>query len=336
MLLLILRDLQFRRGRVGLTVALMAIVLTLLFLMSGLVEQFNAEPYLAADRAGGELNWVVSTGTGGPFTSPKPIPAAQLDHVAGESVLVASSALGSVQVRMVARSYSFLDEPVLREGRHPVSAGEVVVDETAGFVVGQVTTLGGLDVVIVGLAEDSTVLAGVPIAFATLDFGQAVAVGGEDMIVAKLTPQSAAVGEGLKVLSPEDIGDDALVPLDGAISSVALIKALLWLISVIIIAAIIYITAIERTRDFAVLKAVGGRTVHLGASLLIQGVLMVLTAVLIAGVLQLLIAPNFPLRVRVPSSAWVSIAVGALVAAIVAGTAGVSRVRATSPTEAFG
>lgn len=336
MLLLVLRDLQFRRSRVALTISLMALVMTLLFLMSGLVEQFNSEPHLATDSAGGELNWVVSTGTGGPFTSPKPVDAGQFAYVAGEPILVAPSALGDTQVRLVARSYSFLDEPVLTQGRYPRGSGEVVTDETAGFTVGERTTLGGIDAVVVGLTRDTTVLAGVPLAFVTLEFGQQVAVGGQDFIIAKLTSRSPRVTEGLKVLSPQQIGGDALVPLDGAIASVSLIKALLWLIAAIIIAAIIYISALERARDFAVLKAVGGRTVDLGASLLIQSLIMALIAVLAAGLLQALIAPGFPLKVRVPSSSWITIAIGAAAASIVAATAGVLRVKSISPAEAFG
>ena len=337
MLLLIFRDLQFRRMRVGFTIVLMSVVMTLLFLMSGLVEQFNSEPYAAADRAGGSLNWVVSSGTGGPFTSPKPIAAQQLARVPGEPILVAPSALGDTQVRMVARSYEFIDEPVLIQGRYPRLAGEVVVDETAGFAIGESTTLGGSKAVIVGLTTDSTVLAGVPIAFVTLKFGQQVVVGGQDMLLAKLTSHTGPVADqNLKVLTPTQVGDDALIPLDGAIASVALIKALLWLITVIVIAAIVYVTALERTRDFAVLKAVGGRTSDLGASLVIQGLVMTLIAVVIAGVLQTFIAPSFPLKVLVPSGAWASIAGGASVAALLAGALGALRVKSTPPTEAFG
>ena len=115
-----------------------------------------------------------------------------------------------------------------------------------------------------------------------------------------------------------------------------MIKALLWLVTVIVIAAIVYITALERTRDFAVLKAVGGRTADLGTSLLVQGLIMTLTAVVIAGVIQSVIAPSFPLKVRVPSSAWISTMVGASIAAVLAGTAGVLRVKSTPAAEAFG
>ena len=137
-------------------------------------------------------------------------------------------------------------------------------------------------------------------------------------------------------MSADEVAADTLLPLEGAISSITLVQVLLWLITVIIIAAIIYITALERTRDFAVLKAVGGKNRDLGLSLLVQGVVMTLIAVVLAGVLQTFIAPSFPLKVRVPSTAWFTIGGGAALAALVAGAAGVLKVKGTSPVEAFG
>lgn len=336
MLLLILRDLQYRRWRVGLTIVLMAIVMTLLFIMSGLVNQFNSEPSAATTRAAGELNWVVAEGTGGPFTSPRPVDAQAFVDVPGEPVLVAPSAVNGVRVTLVARSFEQLNEPLVSEGRYPQVAGEVMIDETAGLAVGTEVTLGGLPATIVGLTSDATILAGVPLTFVTLDFGQAAAADGRDLVLAKLTDQNPALPAGLKTLTSQDVVDDALIPLDGAVASVTLVRALLWLITVIIIAAIIYITALERTRDFAVLKAVGGRTADLGTSLLAQGVIMTLIAVGLAGILQAFLAPSFPLKVLVPQRAWLTIGGGAAVAALVAGAAGVWRVKSTSPAEAFG
>lgn len=337
MLLLILRDLQFRRWRVGLTIVLMAIVMTLLFIMSGLVNQFNTEPASATSQAAGDLNWIITEGTGGPFTSPRPIIAQAFVEVPGEPILVAPSAVNGMRVALVARSYERLAGPFLAQGRHPRAAGEVVIDETAGFSVGDSITVGGLPATVVGLTSDATILAGVPLTFVTLDFGQEAAAGGSDLLLAKLSEQSpAALPPGFKVLTPQDVVDDTLIPLDGAVSSITLVRALLWLITVIIIAAIIYISALERTRDFAVLKAVGGRTKDLGTSLLAQGVLMTLIAVGLAGILQAFIAPSFPLKVRVPTSAWLTIGIGAAVASLVAGAAGVWRVKSTSPAEAFG
>ena len=336
MFLLILRDLQFRRWRVGLTIVLMAIVMTLLFIMSGLVEQFNVEPRLATERTAGELNWVVSEGTGGPFTSPRPVDAERFAAVDGEPILVAPSSVDGFRVSLVGRSYDTAS-PELIAGRYPADDGEVVIDASAGYEIGGAVSVGGLPGTVVGLTEDATILAGVPLTFVTLDFAQQTALGGQDLLLAKLTDQtSQELPDGLKLMTSDMVAADTLLPLDGAIASVTLVRALLWLITVIIIAAIIYITALERTRDFAVLKAVGGKTRDLGMSLLIQGVVMTLIAVAIAGVLQTFIAPTFPLKVRVPSNAWLVIGGGAAIAALAAGLAGVMRVKSTSPAEAFG
>ena len=336
MLLLILRDLQYRRWRVGLTIVLMAIVMTLLFIMSGLVNQFNAEPGLATQRVAGDQNWYVAQGTGGPFTSPRPVDASQFDGVAGTPILVTPGSMSGLRVSLVGRSYDDATEPKLTAGDYPRGPGEVVLDETAGYEIGDAVMFGQAPGRVVGLTDDATVLAGVPLAFLTLEFHQDIALGGRDMILAKVGDGTPTMPPELKMMTAADVTANTLLPLDGAISSVTLVRVLLWLITVIIIAAIIYITALERTRDFAVLKAVGGKTRDLGLSLLIQGVLMTLIAVALAGVLQTFIAPSFPLKVRVPSTAWFTIAGGATVAALAAGAAGVMRVRATSPAEAFG
>jgi len=301
MWLLILRDLQYRKWRVGLTIG------------------------------------VVAQGTGGPFTSPQPVDTTRFDSIQGEPVLVAPSAINGARISLVARSYDSLSEPVLTAGNYPSTTGDVLIDESSGYLIGDTIEIGGLPGTVVGLTDDATILAGVPVAFVTLEFGRETAVGGRDLLLGKLTSEAnPTLTPDLKLLTPEMVGDDALLPLDGAIASVTLVRALLWLITVIIIAAIIYITALERTRDFAVLKAVGAKTRDLGSSLLVQGVLMTLLAVLVAGILQTVIAPSFPLKVRVPSSAWLTIGGGAAVAALVAGAAGVAKVRSTSPAEAFG
>lgn len=319
MLLLIVRDLQYRRWRVGLTIVLMAIVMTLLFIMSGLVNQFNAEPGLATQRVAGDQNWMVARGTGGPFTSPRPVDASQFDQVSGDPILVTPGSMSGLRVTMVGRSYDNGGEPKLTAGDYPRGPGDVVLDETAGYDVGDTVMFGQAPGRVVGLTNDATVLAGVPLAFLTLEFHQDVAVGGRDLILAKITDGSPPVPPELKLMTADDVTADTLLPLEGAISSITLVRVLLWLITVIIVAAIIYITALERTRDFAVLKAVGGKTRDLGLSLLIQGVLMTLIAVALAGVLQNFIAPSFPLKVRVPSTAWFTIAGGATVAALAAG-----------------
>ncbi len=337
MFLLILRDLQYRRWIVGLTILLMAIVMTLLFIMSGLVNQFNTEPGLATQRAGGDRNWIVAQGTGGPFTSPRPIDAEMFTSVPGDDVLVTMGSLDGLRVSIVGRNYDRATEPVLTTGTYPLQPGDIVIDESAGYQVGDPVLFGRAPGRVVGLTSDATVLAGVPIVFVELGFHQDIALGGRNLILARLTDQiPERLPPELKLMTPDEVAEDTLLPLDGAIASVTLVQVLLWLITIIIIAAIIYISALERTRDFAVLKAVGGKNRDLGLSLLVQGVVMTLLAVAVAGVLQMFLAPSFPLKVRVASSAWFTIGAGAVAAALAAGLAGVMKVRATAPAEAFG
>ena len=62
-----------------------------------------------------------------------------------------------------------------------------------------------------------------------------------------------------------------------------------------------------------------------------QAVLIALLAAAVAIVLQRLILPLFPLQVRVPARALWQIPLGAVVAALVAGAAGLRRVASTDP-----
>jgi hypothetical protein len=64
MLLLTFRDLVYRRTRFLVVVVLGAVVFALLFVMTGLVEQFNTEPFDAVEVIGADT-WVVPDGISG-------------------------------------------------------------------------------------------------------------------------------------------------------------------------------------------------------------------------------------------------------------------------------
>ena len=124
-------------------------------------------------------------------------------------------------------------------------------------------------------------------------------------------------------------------PLERSISSVNLIRILLWLVAALIIGTMTYLSALERQRDFAVLKAVGASTRTLLASLALQAVLIALVSVVVAVVLQYFIAPAFPLKVRVPARAFWQLPLLALVISLVAGAVGMRRVARSDPALAF-
>ena len=75
MFLMTLRDLQFRARRVGVVTVLVALVLTLLYLMTGLVNQLQNEPGDTVARIGAN-EWIVAEGVSGPFTAVSVLPLA--------------------------------------------------------------------------------------------------------------------------------------------------------------------------------------------------------------------------------------------------------------------
>lgn len=338
MLTLILRDLQYRKWRVLAATLLMAIILMLLFVMAGVVGQFDREPFEAAERIGGDRSWVIAETSTGPLTSPVAVPESALAGIDGAlPFLIGFSNANDGQAMVVGRSFNGMDEPTLSAGRYPSDAGEAVVDATLGVAMGDRFRLGANEMTVVGLTNDATIAAGVPMLFTTLDQARATLASGEAIATGALVEASPSeLPSGLKVLSGNDVGQDARAPLESAVDSVRIVTSLLWLVTAIVIASMIYITALERTGDFAVLKAVGGRNRSLATSLLVQGLVMAVLAALIGAVLQFFVAPAFPLKVSIPSSAFITIPVVAAIIAMVAGLAGVWRMSRTSPVEAFG
>ena len=51
--------------------------------------------------------------------------------------------------------------------------------------------------------------------------------------------------------------EDILRPLQNAAQSIDFVRILLWIVAACIVASIVYLSAMERTRDFAVFKATG-------------------------------------------------------------------------------
>ena len=226
MLTLALRDLQYRKWRVVVVAVLMSIVVMLLFVMTGLVNQFNQEPFLATERSGGNRSWLVAETSTGPLTSPSAAPQGAVDDIPGaEPILIGMASLNGERVSLVGRANA-IDEPVIIDGRYPESDGEVLVDESGGWDVGDVVDLGGSQATVVGTTSDATVLAGVPMIFAQLQYAQQVLVAGQPIVTGALLDRPVEpMPTGMKELSPTDVGDDGLVPLDGAIASIGLSRS---------------------------------------------------------------------------------------------------------------
>ncbi len=344
MLLLTFRDLLYRRTRFLVVIVLGAVVFALLFVMTGLVEQFNREPVDTVGAIGADT-WVVPEGVSGPFTALSAVPASAVDAVVAEnkaavvtsrSSVVDEPGAEAVEVILVGHEPDGLGSPPTVVGSAATSPGEVVVDETLGVAVGDEVTIVGQPFTVVGETRRTTLLAGIPVAFVVLSDAQELTFGADDVISGVLVEgEPTSIPPGAKTMSVDEVAQSVLDPLDGAIASIDLVRALLWIVAAIIVGAVVYLSALERQRDFAVLKAVGAPNRALLGSLALQAVLVALLSVGVAAIIQVVLAPQFPLAVTVPGRAFWQLPLFAVVMALIAGAVGMRKVLRADPSQAF-
>lgn len=342
MILLTFRDLVFRKTRFIVVTVLGAVVFALLFVMTGLVNQFNLEPADTVEQFGAD-EWVLPEGVSAPFTTVSVMPAAALDAVDAADkapVVISRSSVAEggepEEVVLVGFATGRLGAPQIVEGREPAAAGEVALDRSADIDLDAAVTLGGQPFTVVGLTENATVLAGIPFAYLTLPEAQMLAFTTTAVISSVLVAGDlGSLPSGLASLTSDDVVDQTLQPLDGAIASIDLVRALLWIVAAIIVGAVVYLSALDRQRDFAVLKAVGTSNSSLLGSLALQAVLIALGAVALAAIIQIFLAPQFPLPVSVPPRAFWQLPLLAVVMALAAGAIGMRKVLRADPSQAF-
>src|SRR5688500_2951906 len=80
MFLLTIRDVQYRAVRFVISILGTAVVLAMVFLMTGLSAQFRNEPRATVDTFGADF-WLVSASATGPFTAGTPMPAGLVDGI---------------------------------------------------------------------------------------------------------------------------------------------------------------------------------------------------------------------------------------------------------------
>ncbi len=343
-LLLTLKDLRHRVVRFAIVTAVAAIVFALLFLMNGLVEQFHREP-TDTTRSFRADAWVLSAGVSGPFTSSASVPLGALASVKGEEVsplVVARSTLrrgvpgAGREVILVGHQPGQLGTPRIVAGTAVAASGEAVVDRSTGARVGENVAIGRERFTVVGLTSNASVLAGVPLVYVSLPDAQDLAFGSRSVVSGFLVRGNVdSVGAGLSVHSNRDVAADTFHPLENAISSIDLVRALLWFVAIVVIGAVVFLSALERRRDFAVLKAVGARDSKLAGGLAIQAVVIALVGVAVAACLQVLLRPAFPMRIRVPASDYWRVPLLAAGASLVAAAAAMRAVVRTDPAAAF-
>ena len=351
MIRIALRDLQWRTRRIVIAVGGASLVLALALVMSGLSAGFENESARTVSLARG-TGWVIDEGGSGPFLQPTPLPRSVVDSVVAQvgpehagpflfgrqSVHRANgSTLGKHEhVNLVGSVPGRLGSPVVTRGRAVSADNEAVVDVTLGAKIGDQLRLGTQRYRVVGTVRGARLLAGVPNAYISLRAAQTLAYGGKDLASAVVVDRDIVAPPGTRVLDNAEAKTDGLRPVVNAEKTIAMVRSLLWLVAALIVGSVMYLGALERTKDVAVLKGMGARSGSLAGSLAVQAALLGLVAAAIAAALALVIAPVFPLSVEIPKSSFLLLPAVAIAIGLVASLAAAKRLISTQPALAFG
>jgi len=137
-------------------------------------------------------------------------------------------------------------------------------------------------------------------------------------------------------MSNAQVLEDLRRPVDVGAQTIGFLDVLLWAIAAGIIGAILYMSAIERMSDFAVLKAMGASNRFVMTALAMQASIVAITAAAAAMVLAALLGPVFPMPVEIPLIAYPALLIIALVVGLLASAAGLRRAVRVDPASAFG
>jgi putative ABC transport system permease protein len=125
-------------------------------------------------------------------------------------------------------------------------------------------------------------------------------------------------------------------PLKQATQTINFLCVLLWIVAAGIIGSIVYLQALERVRDFAVLKATGTTNSALLGGLALQAVLLSLLSAVAAVVLAALLSPLLAMPAEISRGAYLLLPVIAVIVGLLASLAGLRRAVGVDPALAFG
>jgi putative ABC transport system permease protein len=347
MLIAALRDMQWRKRRFVIAILSTAIIFGMTLVLTGLANGFRVEAQRTVDSLGVDA-FLVKAGASGPFVGATPFAPVDLQRIAASPGVVAAAPLvyagGTVTLGDSTRNADLFGAPergpgmpAVSQGRPPSTPDEVAVSSTLERGLGDEIEIASRRLRVVGIVENSTALANLPNIFLTTAGAQQLVYGGQ--------PLAASIGirgtlnqvpPGYRAVDRDGAIADLLRPLKVAVNSITIVAIMLWIVAALIVGSVIYLSALERLRDFAVFKAIGVQTGSILAGLALQAIIVALCAAAVGAVLSRLLGPLFPMQVIVPVQAFIALPVIAVVIGLIASAAGLHRAVAVDPALAFG
>jgi putative ABC transport system permease protein len=335
-----MRARQFAVATIGAT-----LVFAMTLVMAGLSGGFREEIRKTIAGIGGD-GFVVPAGSGGPFTSLAEMPGSAVTTVrrlpgvtAAEPLIIFPKlfvrANGVAFGQVIAGAPRGLGAPPVR-GLAPLRHGQAVVDDLTKIKVGDSFAIGGLRFRAVHRVHGYSYLGGLPNVYVTLADARAIAFNGRDIATTfayKGHPRS--LPKNLTVYTNQQARGDVIDRLSNGLRSIDVLQYLLGIVAAVIIGAVVYLSSLERLRDFAVLKAIGTTSRSLYVGLAAQAVLV---SVLSAG-LAILVAPLLgrlvPMPLATPSLAYVLLPAVAVIVGLIASLSGLRQAVRVDPALAF-
>lgn len=339
-----LRDLMWRRRRFAMVIVVAALAFGLALVMTGIVNQLaregdNTVELFAADQ------WIVAAGVSGPFTSTQVLDAGLAGEIAdrpgveaASPILVGRTTLDERDVNIVGYdpASTMLPGKVI-EALDAAAGPGAIADSGLGRQVGDTVELGGDSIPIVATVDDTRFFFSAPTVFLPIDDVQRLLFAGQDVASAVVfRGDVAGVPAGVTVLSNDDVGADFDRVIKGTADTIGIVNLLLWMMATGTVAAIVYVGVLERTKDFATLKAVPASNRSLLAGLVAQTAVVSLCSAVLAVLVCQAISPIFSFPVSVPVSAYVQLPVIAMTVGMLASLAGIRKITRIDPTLAFG
>jgi putative ABC transport system permease protein len=341
-----LRHLQSRRRRFLVAALGAGLVLALSTVMTGITASFNNEAVRTVALAQAD-HWLVPTGAAGPFTTTRLIDEQTVHTLQTDTTLDAVAPILVTRQSVVttgAPRFSILMgvEPGRLGAPHP-SAGapldgpkQAIADTRLDVPVGSTLTVAGTTFNVVGTVR-SSLFAATPVVFVGIDDARQVSVEGAKLSSAVLVRGAIYdVPAGLKVMTSEAAVADAMEPLKSANQTLAMVRTLLWLVAMFIVGSALYLNALERTKDFAIFKAIGTSSRAIAGGLVVQALVVALLASAVAAALAFVLAPRFPMTVEISKASYLTLPLVALVVALLGAAGGMRRAVTLPPSLAFG
>ncbi len=212
---------------------------------------------------------------------------------------------------------------------------EMVIDISATLELGDVVTLGGQEVEVVGLTDGVRIFAGGPVAFLSNQDVQQMYYNAAPLATAFASDRFIEPTDGLQTLSAADAKIDFDRSVKGAISTIVLTRTLLWIMVAGVVFILNRLNLLDRRPELATLKCLGINGWAIGASLVFETILVGVLGGVSGCLAGLAITPLFPLAIE---TSWltagqiVALAAGVSLLSAIIGTLQLRRV---APSDAF-